>query len=164
MADVKTATARKLTDARLNATFRDAFRWARDGQSLLARFVPAERGETPAAPRVPLGPVIQENIGRKAPARTYQDLLANAHDEALFDYYFTSQMVRVSLEGRATPLGKRGVIARMSTSPGGKHVLVETIHRPYSYLVPASRFPRRVEVCERTGESSAQDRRYPFGR
>ena len=29
------------------------------------------------------------------PARTYQDLLKNPYDEQLFDYYFTSQLVRI---------------------------------------------------------------------
>ena len=40
---------------------------------------------------------MQENIGRAAPGRTYEDLLTSAHDEALFEYYFTSQIARADV-------------------------------------------------------------------
>ena len=152
IADLETARARKLTDGLLNYTFGGAFNWARDGQSLLARFVPPERGDPPGAPTVPPGPNVLENIGREAPARTYQDLLKSPHDEALFDYYCTSQIARVALDGTTTPLGTAGLRTRMSHSPDGRFILVETIQRPYSYLVPSSRFPKRVEVWNRDGE------------
>lgn len=39
-------------------------------------------------------------------------------------------------------------------SPDGKYVLVETVHRPYSYLVPLERFSIRSEVWDRTGHVS----------
>ena len=48
---------------------------------------------------------MQENIGRTAPARTFQDLLQNARDEDLFEYYFTAQLMRVDASsGAATPM------------------------------------------------------------
>ena len=41
-----------------------------------------------------------------APVRTYQDLLTSAHDEALFDYYATSQLAFVdTTSGQRTPVG-----------------------------------------------------------
>ena len=48
------------------------------------------RGLGAAPPAVPTGPSIQESLGKAAPAATYQDLLTSAHDEALFEYYFTA--------------------------------------------------------------------------
>ncbi len=89
---------------------------------------------------------MQENIGRTAPSRTYQDLLKNADDEALFDYYATAQVARVGLDGQVSPVGPAGVVQSADPSPDGRYVLVKTLHRPYSYLVPSGRFPTRVEV------------------
>jgi dipeptidyl aminopeptidase/acylaminoacyl peptidase len=96
--------------------------------------------------------VIDENLGQKRPARTYQDLLSSAHDEALFTWHTTSQLARVTLEGEVTPLGQPGVLHRASPSPDAAWILVEVIHQPYSYLVPAGRFPRRLEVWDAQGQ------------
>ncbi len=150
--DVATATARRLADAPLDLAARLAPTWLPDSSGLLATLVPPGRGPEPPAPEVPSGPVIQENAGKEAPARTYEDLLETPHDEALFEHYFTAQLARIGLDGTVTPLGAPGLIAGFDPSPSGEYLLVETLHRPFSYLVPASRFPRRVEVWDRRGQ------------
>src|SRR5436305_3343995 len=38
----------------------------------------------------------QETSGKAGPSRTFQDMLQNPHDEALFEYYATSQLVLVN--------------------------------------------------------------------
>ena len=162
LADLHTAQARKLTDARLNATVASAFAWARDGRSLLVRLVPHDRGDPPAAATVPRGPLVQESAGRKAPARTYQDLLKNEHDEALFDHYLTSQVARITLDGKLTHVGARGVITRFAQSPDGNYILVQTIHRPYSYLVPYGRFPPAHRSLGRERPGRKADCRHSF--
>jgi dipeptidyl aminopeptidase/acylaminoacyl peptidase len=95
--------------------------------------------------------VIQESIGKPAPARTFQDLLRNRHDEALFEHYLTAQVERITLRGDRTPLGACGLFRRAEPSPSGEYLLVETVHRPFSYLVPVDRFPVRVEVWDAAG-------------
>ena len=55
-------------------------------------------------------------------------------------------MFYVNLKGKAKKVGKPGVIKRAEPSPDGKFVLMETIHKPYSYLVPLYRFPTLVEI------------------
>lgn len=152
LADLATARARQLTGPVLNSVLGEAFAWV-DHSTLVIRRVPADRSAAPTAPRIPTGPVVQENLGKKSVARTYEDLLANPHDEALFDHYATAELALVSLDGQVTPLGRRGLIAVASPSPDGRLLLVETLHRPYSYLVPASRFPRKIEVVDRTGKT-----------
>ena len=52
----------------------------------------------------------------------------------------------MGLDGATQVIGRRGIHSEISLSPDGKYLLVETIHRPYSYLVPRGRFPYRVEV------------------
>ncbi len=151
-ADVATGKARRLTEPRLMTAYGAPYRWVSDSATLICRHVSAERGDPPQEAQVPSGPVVQENIGKKAPSRTYQDLLENPYDEAMFEHYLTSRVVKVTLEGKVTPIGTEGVIARASPSPNGKYILVETIHRPYSYLVPIWRFPKRVEIVGPSGK------------
>lgn len=145
--DVKTATARKVTEAVVNATFGPGYDWLPDGSGLLVQTVVAGRGAPPAESTIPTGPTIQESKGKTAAIRTYQDLLGNAHDEALFDYYFTSQLTRVGLDGKTAAIGQPGVISNVSISPDGKYILTNRLKRPYSYLVPAGLFPTEIAVA-----------------
>lgn len=151
VADVASGRARRLVGPRLDLTLADGPTWLADSKTLLVPLLPDARGPEPAAPRVPTGPVIQQNVGKTAPARTYQDMLHNPHDEALFAYYGTAQLARVTLDGRVTPVGGPGLLWNVEPSPDGHYLLVETLHRPFSYLVPASRFPRRLEVTDLDG-------------
>jgi dipeptidyl aminopeptidase/acylaminoacyl peptidase len=140
--------ARKLTDKTLAGVLGAPCVWAPDARSLWCRFVPDGRGAAPAPPAVPAGPIVQEAAGRKAPARTYQDLLASPHDEALFEHYARSQIARVGLDGARTPLGAPDLFDRVAAAPDGKHLLVSVVHRPFSYRVPLERFPRRTEIWD----------------
>jgi len=150
--DVATASARRLTDLAVNDVYFGApFDWVPGGDALVLRAVPTGRDGPPPDPMVPAGPVVQENDGEVAPARTYQDLLENQHDADLFEYFATAQLTRVSLDGSATPLGRPGLISNMSPSPDGRYLLVETTHRAFSYLVPANRFPNTIEVWDAAG-------------
>lgn len=149
--DVATATARKLSDLALSGVLGTPFRWLSDNQSFVVRAIPTGRGAAPIISRVPEGPTVQENLGTKAQAATYQDLLKNPSDEKLFEYYTTSQAMKLGLDGTATPIGPMGMVATASPSPDGKYVLVETLHRPFSYLVPVNRFPQQTEVYSVSG-------------
>ncbi len=160
-ADVESARAKKLA-GNLNMASGRAFEWLSDSETLVGRFIVDGRGDAPAEPTVPAGPVIEENLGRVAPARTYQDLLENPHDEALFDYYLTAQVQRISLDGSTMKLGEPGIIVRADPSPDGRYLLVERIHRPYSYLVPMGRFPRDFEIWDLNGKLVKQLAQIPL--
>src|SRR5271165_5355846 len=62
--DVATAQARRLPGIALNGIFGPPCDWLSDGQGLVCRTVPAQRGPAPTRSEVPTGPVIQENLGR----------------------------------------------------------------------------------------------------
>ena len=151
VAAVADTTARPLTPPFLNAADGPPFHWLPDSRSLIVKTVPAGRGDPPAPAQVPPGPVVQENAGKTAPARTYQDLLRSPYDEALFAHYLEAQVARVDLDGARRDLGAPALIRRAEPSPDGRYLLVETLHRPFSYLVPAERFPRLVEVWDAEG-------------
>ncbi|WP_460612999.1 S9 family peptidase [Hymenobacter seoulensis] len=151
IADVASASARLVPNLFLNGIFGMPFEWTSDSKTIIARAVVGGRGEAPSALDAPKGPTIQQNVGRTSAARTYQDLLKSPVDERLFDYYALSQVVKVGLDGRMAPLGQPGIIQQSSPSPNGRFVLVRTRHRPYSYTLPVSSFPQRLEVLNLEG-------------
>ncbi|QEL14439.1 S9 family peptidase [Limnoglobus roseus] len=147
--DVETAKLRKIPGVTLNATLGDPILWLADSNRIQVRTVPANRGKVPEAPLAPLGPTIQETAGKAGPVRTYQDMLQNAHDEALFEYFATSQLAVVDFAtGAVQPSGPPGLYTSSSHSPDGKYRLVTRLKRPFSYLYPASSFPKVVEVWD----------------
>ena len=153
VADVATGTAKAITPATLNAAAGAPCEWLADAIRLLCSFVPEGRGAPPAAPAVPIGPVTQETSGRPAPVRTYQDLLETPHDEVLFDYYFTAQLTLVDAQtGARTPIGAPAIYVDATPSPDGRYLLIGQVERPYSFLVPATQFPRRIAVWSLDGK------------
>ena len=152
VANVASGKARALTGPILNGARGNPCDWMSDSRALVCRTVVASRGAAPAAPDVPAGPIIQESEGRMAPNRTYDGLLQSPHDESLFDHYFTSQLSVIPLTGSPRTVGKPGVYDMSEPSPDGRYLLVSAMRRPYSYIVPMGRFPRRVEIWDMTGK------------
>ncbi|WP_294292478.1 prolyl oligopeptidase family serine peptidase [uncultured Sphingomonas sp.] len=137
----------------VNAAFGGAVEWMPDSSALIVRQTVANRGAPPTASTTPTGPVIQESLGRRAATRTYQDVLTNADDEKLFDYYFAGQLVRVdAATGVTTPIGQPGMIRSFSVSPDGRYLLTQRLKRPYSYLLPSGFFPVEIAVTTIDGQ------------
>jgi len=152
VAEVATGQARRVMGAELNATIGTPYRWLPDNSGFVVARVPASRGEPPQRSEVPTGPIVQENAGQAAPVRTYQDLLESPADEALFDYYFTSQLTRVPLSGGApAAIGQPGIFFGFTPSPNGEYLLVTRVKKPYSYIVRANDFPRETSVLDMRG-------------
>lgn len=145
VADLSTFEAKQLTTDNVNAVFGGAFTWTPDNKILLKAVNP-KRGQMPKAPLAPAGPTVQETSGNAAPSRTFQDLLTNAYDEELFAYFMDSQIMLVDLNGQQQPIGPSGLIKSMDLSPDGNYLTVDLMKKPFSYLVPASRFPYDVEI------------------
>lgn len=152
--DLAAARCRRLTGPIVNDVLGKAFDWHADSRTLLVKTVPADRGAPPRAPEVPEGPIVRSSEeGGKAPARTYQDLLKSPYDEDLFEYYATAELTMVdALTGNAKPLGIRGIVSDFDYSPDGKYLLVEAIHRPFSWLVPWYRFAHTVRLYDSKGQ------------
>jgi dipeptidyl aminopeptidase/acylaminoacyl peptidase len=153
-AELKNGEAVRVTPdtIRLNAVYGRPYDWLAGGKGFAALTVPADRGAEPAEPVAPSGPVIQENLGKKAPARTLQDLLQNTYDESLFEYYTTSQLVLFDLKGKAKNLGEPAIFRNSNPSPDGKYILVQMVQHPFSYSLQEDAFPKRVEVWNLDGE------------
>ena len=153
VADTATGRSKLVSGSdRLNATTGDPCDWLRDNATLICELVPAGRGPAPQEPSVPTGPNIQENSGKAAPAATYEDMIKTAHDEALFEYYFTSQLAAISITGSKTLIGRPAIFDTVNSSPSGDYLLVAKIKRPFSHLIPMGGFPEDVEIWTRRGE------------
>ncbi|MCZ6835488.1 MAG: prolyl oligopeptidase family serine peptidase, partial [Planctomycetota bacterium] len=149
---VKTMRVRALTEAKINSAGGASFVWMTDSQHILCRMIPHDRGDRPEPPVLPKGPVVEENDGRISPVRTYQDLLSNPHDENLFDWVMTSHLMMLDCNSsQRRRIGEPGIYTRFDPAPDGKHLLVSSLHRPYSYRVTARSFPTTLEVWDTNG-------------
>jgi dipeptidyl aminopeptidase/acylaminoacyl peptidase len=122
-----------------------------DQKTLLVKLVPQRMGPPPPEPAVPNGPSIQESDGGKGQSSTSEnrDTLNNRHDEDLFDYYAASQLALVdAASATVTPVGTPGRYESLGPAPDGRHLLVTSIRKPYSYVTTFDRFPQEVEVWD----------------
>jgi len=144
---LKKATAIKLTDLKINATMGDVINWFENSKALLVKAIPEDRKpliDTGIA--VPKGPIISTSDGKKAQNRTYQDLLKNGNDEHNFEQISTSELHKVTLRGRSSLWLPGAMVRSVNFSPDGKFVMVKSIGKPFSYLVPYNRFPSKTII------------------
>jgi dipeptidyl aminopeptidase/acylaminoacyl peptidase len=162
LVDLSTFSAKKLTDKIINDVYGNSVLWT-PANKLLVKAVNPTRGAIPVRPSAPAGPIIQETAGDAAPSRTYQDLLENPYDEKLFAYFMDSQLMEIDLEGNKKPIGPTGMIKSMDLSPDGNYIMVDVLKKPFSYLVPASRFPYDVELWSKDGKKVKVLAEIPLG-
>jgi dipeptidyl aminopeptidase/acylaminoacyl peptidase len=148
-----TAEARALTPAILNSVLGSGFSWLPDNKHLLVHAIIEGRGDAPEPPAVPIGPVIEESYGKVSKVATYQDLLKTPYDDALFEYYATSQLIEVdTVTGGSRKVGSPGIFLSAEYSPDGNFLLVHRIKKPFSHSVPFFQFAHALEVWDRNGE------------
>lgn len=150
IAEASTGRSRRISNPELSLVT-GSFFWLPDSSGIICRRRSNRFLQPPAEPRVPEGPVIQETTDVEAKVRTYQDLLKTPHDIKLFEHYFTSQLVCVSLDGRTKAIGEPGIFENVSISPDGLFLVVVRIVKPYSYLVPWHYFSREIEIWNTGG-------------
>ncbi|QCX36954.1 S9 family peptidase [Aureibaculum algae] len=155
--DIASATARKLTDAKINANMRDVINWFEDSESILVKMLSEDRKELiNTSEAIPTGPTVSVNDGKKAQNRTYQDLLKNPNDEHNFEQLALSELYKISLNGDTLKWLETDMYGSITFSPDGKYVMVNTIQKPFSYLVTYGRFPSITKIYAKNGMEIAQ--------
>lgn len=150
---ISDAKAVKLTKAKVNANMRDVINWFEDSNSMLVKMLSKERKELiNTAQATPTGPTISTNDGKKAQNRTYQDLLKNKNDEHNFEQLALAELYKVDLNGNTSPWMGSAMYGTISFSPDGEYVMITTIKKPFSYLVPYRRFPSETSIYTKSGE------------
>ncbi|MFN3755617.1 MAG: prolyl oligopeptidase family serine peptidase [Flavobacterium sp.] len=152
MVDLSTFHAKKLTEPILNANMGNPISWFKDSQSILVRTLPKNKPQLiDEKNNIPDGPIVSVSEGKVSQNRTYQDLLKNKTDEANFDAIATSELLKVDLNGNTTSFLAPAIYSWVSFSPDGNYLMVNTIEKPYSYIVPYSRFPQKTTVFDQKG-------------
>lgn len=154
--DIVKGSAKKLSSLAVNANMGNALNWFADSKALLIKTIPASRKElidTDAA--VPTGPTISVSDGEKAQNRTYQDLLSNPNDEYNFEQLAISEIKKVTLDGSTSNFLPAAMYSGISFSPDGQYVMASIIKKPFSYLVPYSRFPFETNIYNQSGQKIA---------
>jgi dipeptidyl aminopeptidase/acylaminoacyl peptidase len=147
--DVSGKNAFKVSDD-INMVFRNMISWMSDNSSIVFCATDPDRGLKPVKDPVPIGPVVQENLGTAGEARTYQDLLQDPADETLFEYYTKSQLMLWD-GNMLKKLGKPAIITSVNSSPDGNFLLVTIVDRPFSYMVPYYSFPSVTQIWDIQG-------------
>jgi len=91
--DVRAQTAKKVNQRPLNTIMGGAFSWI-DDNTLLYKTILQPASLAPTRPITPSGPAMQENMGKAAPIRTYQDLIRSPYDAQLFEFLATAQTTK----------------------------------------------------------------------
>ncbi len=150
--DIASAHASMIADANVNANLNNPYSWLKDSKRLLVRMLPLERPQLIDEKKdLPAGPIISLSDGRESQNRTFQDLLKNRRDEDNFDILVKSQLYIIDISGKAAMLKDAALYSGESISPDGNYVMISTIERPYSYLVPMNRFPQKSVVYDIEG-------------
>jgi dipeptidyl aminopeptidase/acylaminoacyl peptidase len=139
----------KIENVAVNQLLNTGVRWLPDQQRLLVCRIP-KRGAPPQPPAIPAGPEILEGEGAKSRS-TYEarNLLETAHDDALFEYFATSELVIVDpAKGTVKTIGQPAVYSNSDFSPDGAYLLVERLVGPWSHAVPWWRFASKLEVWD----------------
>ncbi|MCB4798872.1 alpha/beta hydrolase family protein [Neotamlana laminarinivorans] len=152
--DINSKSVKKLTKDNLNANIGNPFYWFKNSNALLIKTLPDNRKDlidTKIA--VPTGPTISvSEAGKKAQNRTYQDLLKNKADEHNFEQLALADLQKVDLNGTITPWKESAMYRSISFSPDGNYIMITTIEKPFSYLVPYRRFPSKSIVYNTDGK------------
>lgn len=151
--DVATAKASKLTSPILNANMGRPFSWYNDNLHLLVKVIPANRPALIDAKKdLPKGPTVSVADGKVSQNRTYQDLLKNKTDEDNFETLVSSELYKIALDGKKTLYKGKDLYGGQSFSPDGNFILLTTIKKPFSYIVPLGRFPQTSTVYDLRGK------------
>lgn len=149
--DLINEKAKELVSDKLNASMGWPYLWG-NNQNLYYRSKGSKQ-RVSNKKELAKGPATQDATGEAAPARTYQDLLRNQHDETIFDHYAQSAIVEFNLQnGEEREILPVAIYKRLSFSPDGQYILTEEVQQPYSYTLPYRSFPSRFNIYSNKGD------------
>jgi dipeptidyl aminopeptidase/acylaminoacyl peptidase len=151
--DVATQKAMKVNKTDLNVVM-GTYQWY-DDNTLLYQTAIKPASAAPVKPLMPKGPTTQENYGKAAPRPTFQDMIKSPYDEQSFEFFATTQLVK-NVNGTESKIGQPAIYSNINISPDKKYMIVRTLHKPFSYIVPAQGFPSTVVITDMNGKAVKQ--------
>ncbi|SEA90185.1 Dipeptidyl aminopeptidase/acylaminoacyl peptidase [Flavobacterium gillisiae] len=151
--DIASAKATQLTEDNVNANLGNPFSWYSDNENILVKMLPKNRAALlDEKKNLPTGPIVSNATGTISQNRTYQDLLKNKTDEANFQNILTAELYKVNLNGNKTLFKAADMYSGENFSPDGNYLMISTIQKPFSYIVPLNRFPSKTVVYDKDGK------------
>jgi dipeptidyl aminopeptidase/acylaminoacyl peptidase len=147
--DVATQKAMKINKTALN-TLIGAYQWYNDN-TIIYRGTLKPASAAPSKALMPKGPTSQENYGKASPRPTFQDMIKTPYDEELFSFFNTTQLIK-NINGVETKIGQPAIYSAVTVSPDKKYMMMRTLKKPFSYLVPAQGFPTNVVITDMNGK------------
>jgi dipeptidyl aminopeptidase/acylaminoacyl peptidase len=162
--DFEQNAARKLSgNQKLNASMGMSFQWLANNTQLIVRVANDNIAQALLdKTAMPEGPAISVSEGKASQNRTYPDMLRNKQDEENFDKLVSSEIKIIDINGNVSNFLPQDIYSRISASPDGKYVMVSKVQRPYSYIVPYSRFPQTTFVYTIDGKELAKLNEQPL--
>lgn len=147
--DLTNLSCQKLNKTPANLILGGGMVWL-DDSTLVYKVNVNKASDLAKRPITPMGPTIQENLGKAAPSVTYQDLIKSPYDEYVFEFLATSQLVK-NKNGIEVKIGTPALNYSFSISPDKNYILTRTLNKPFSYLVTASGFASSIKVLNING-------------
>lgn len=153
VADAASGASRRITPRPVLATLQTSFEWTAGGAAIASVLVPEARAPMPQEPMVPMGPQVKVTEEGQNELRTYASLMETPYHEDLLEWHATGQLALIDVDSRdVTEVGEPTMIRGLDPAPGGDHVIVTRMVRPFSYVVPVNSFGRVQEIWNLDGE------------
>jgi len=158
VADASTAKARQITTKPVLATLVTGIEFSGDGKQVFAVLVPDNRPPMPVQPAVATGPVVKtaEDL-QKRRLRTFPSLMSTPYELQLFEWHATGQLAAIDIATKAVrKIGQPKMVRSISPSIDGKHAIVTTVTKPFSFIVPYGSFGSIEEIWDGEGKALAK--------
>lgn len=147
VANLENGRSNKITPRPVLATLNNSFEWSADGQYIFTVLVPENRGAEPQKPATPTTLVVKKTTEKENRLRTYQDLLEGVFERELLEYHATGQLARINVGNKKIRgIGDPAMIRDIDVAPDGEYAIVETMQKPFSYVVPVYSFGSVEEI------------------
>ncbi|MBE0674331.1 MAG: S9 family peptidase, partial [Bacteroidales bacterium] len=154
VATVATGKSVKITPRPVLATMNTSFGWSADGKYILTILIPEKREPKPKQYVLDNHLRVRVTTKGKNQLRTVVHLLEDTYEEALFEYYCTGQIARITVDNpkQIKNVGKPGLYSSLDFSPDGNYLRVTTTLKPFSNIVPTSSFGSVSELWDIEGK------------
>jgi dipeptidyl aminopeptidase/acylaminoacyl peptidase len=154
VATVATGRSVKITPRPVLATMNTSFGWSADGKYILTVLIPEKRQPKPQQYVLDNHLRVRVTSEGKNQLRTVLHLLEDSWEEALFEYYCTGQITRITVDNpkQLKNVGTPGIYSAIDFAPDGKHLMVTTTVQPFSNIVPVSSFGNKRELWDIDGK------------
>lgn len=151
--DVQSGGTKRVSPRPVLATLNTTFQWAADSRNIFAVLIPENRGDEPVRPDTPIELKVRTTSKAENRLPTYPSLLKDRFEEELLEYYVTGQLVKLDThKSRVHTIGDAEMIRSIEAAPSGNHVIVETLQKPFSHIVPVSKFGWKEEIWDLNGD------------